>query len=136
MIEDKSFRDIPIEELREFYSDLAERTSLTVVALTAGIGRTTLHKFVSGGSLPRPRVRRQLALAYLRATRNGPEDLRPVEQALGVLLARVPRERMTDSIGEVIGALERAHRTAGLEPPEWIGAIRAGGLLARMGAPE
>ena len=126
MIEDKSFRDIPVDVLREFYRDLAERTSLTVVALTAGIGRTTLHKFINGGTAPQPRIRRLLALAYLRATRNGPEDLRSVEQALGVLLARVPRGRMRDSVGEVIGAIERAHRTAGVEPPEWIAGIRAG----------
>lgn len=87
-------RDVPLEVLRDSTRGMAERTSLRCVAEDAGVGTSTVHTFISSRTIPHPRVRRLLALWYLRR-REGTSEidlLRPYLAGLGVLLADAPTE--------------------------------------------
>lgn len=59
------YRSVRIETLREHFQEQVEITSLRAVAQRAGVGRTTLFKFLRGATTPHPRVKRALALLYL-----------------------------------------------------------------------
>ena len=53
--------------LRAYAQAETERSSMRAVAERIGMGRTTLYNFLAGAN-PHPRVRRLLALWYLRET--------------------------------------------------------------------
>lgn len=125
MDSERAHRDVPLGVLRDWYRDQVELSSVRSLAAEANVGRTTIHKFVHGATKPHPRVRRLLALHYLQATGEGRvENVRPLQAALGVMLARVPAERITESISEVLDTVERVHRAAAVEPPGWIAPLR------------
>jgi hypothetical protein len=62
----KTVRAIPLEALREWYTDRVELSSVRDVSIQAGIGRTTLQNFLNRVSNPHIRIRRRLALYYLK----------------------------------------------------------------------
>ncbi|HST60797.1 MAG TPA: hypothetical protein VLK84_19000 [Longimicrobium sp.] len=115
-------RSVPLDVLREFVRSYAELTSLRTVAEDAGVGRSTVHKFVAAGTNPHPRVRRLLALWYLRrlAGFDEMEVLRPYVSALSVLLAHTPDSVRSDATLDVLGCLERRSVEAGEDVPGWI----------------
>lgn len=123
-------RSVPVEDIRELARDQAELSSLRVVAEQVGLGRTTLHKFISGNTMPQPRVRRLLALWYLRQTgvissEEHEAELRTRSAALKVLLSGVPTGQMKDARSALLDELEQAHVRAGVAVPGWIAALRA-----------
>jgi hypothetical protein len=117
---------VPLDVLREFARSQAELTSIRDVAEDAGVRRSTLHKFIAAGTMPHPRIRRLLALWYLRR-REGVDEvdlIRPYVAALGTLLANVPepsRERVArivlDIIWEGFAGTEE-------EAPRWLDVLR------------
>jgi hypothetical protein len=61
------WRAVPMETLRAWVRDESTKDSLRSVAEMLGIGRTTLTNFMDGVGVPHPRIRRTIALAYLRS---------------------------------------------------------------------
>jgi hypothetical protein len=125
--ESREHRAVPVEAMRRFAQDQAELTSIRQVAAEIGLGRTTLHKFVAGETMPHPRVRRLLALWYLRRQGHAAGDdvaVRPYASALQILLGGVPEDVRERTTAEVLDVLERGYATAG-EPPAWLDALRA-----------
>jgi hypothetical protein len=96
-------RSVPLDVLRDFARSEAELTSIRLAAEDAGVGRATPHKFITAGTKPHLRVRRLLALWYLRRLPgvHDAELVRPyvsVAEAQRVLpggwtVTRVPRRR-------------------------------------------
>ena len=128
-------RTVPLEVLREFARSQAELSSIRHVAEDAGVGRSTVHKFISAGTMPHPRVRRLLALWYLRRV-SGVDELeliRPYTSALEVVFGDLPepfRGRVTLA---VLDNVDRAYGEAGEETPRWVKALRT--RLARTHDP-
>jgi hypothetical protein len=119
-------RKVPLEVLREFTRDQAELTSLRAVADDAGVGRSTLHKFVQAGTHPHPRTRRLLALWYLRR-RVGIDEtelIRPYRAALALLVGEVPSIARERSLAEVLDGIARGHVTARDPVPRWLEVVR------------
>ena len=117
---------VPVEVLREFARHQAELSSIRLVAEDAVVGRSTLHKFINAGTMPHPRVRRLLALWYLRRL-NGIEEtvlVHPYRSALDTLIADLPEPLRTSATIAVLDTLERVHADAGEETPRWIPALR------------
>lgn len=128
-------RTVPLEVLREFARSQAEVTSIRLVAEDAGVGRSTLHKFVTGGTTPHPRVRRLLALWYLRRVSGIDETelVRPYVSALEVLIGDVPEPVRGRAAIAVLGDVERAYAESVEEVPRWVGVLR--GRLSRSAGP-
>jgi hypothetical protein len=120
------YRAVPVEVLREFARYQAELSSIRLVAEDAGVGRSTLHKFINAGTMPHPRVRRLLALWYLQRL-SGVEEtalVRPYLSALGILVAEVPEPSRGPVTTGVLDAVERGYAAVGEETPRWIEALR------------
>jgi hypothetical protein len=125
-------RSVPVEVLREFARTQAELSSIRTIAEDAGVGRSTLHKFITAGTTPHPRVRRLLALWYLRRM-SGLDELeliRPYVAALDVLFGDVPDPARVRATRGVLDSVERAYAEIGEESPRWLDVLRT--RLARM----
>ena len=121
--EGRDYRTVPVEAIRRFAQDETELTSIRHVAAEVGLGRTTLHKFVAGETMPHPRVRRLLALWYLgRHGQTAAEDeaVKPYASALEILLAGVPDDSRARATEDVLDVLERGYGATGGEPPAWL----------------
>jgi hypothetical protein len=55
---------IPLDKLRGYARYRCKQRSQRSIAAEIGIGRTTLHKFVTGSTTPVPRVRHLLQVWY------------------------------------------------------------------------
>jgi transcriptional regulator with XRE-family HTH domain len=110
-------RSVPLDVLREWARDEAERTSLRSLASRVGMGRTTLAKFIAGATTPHPRVRRAVALAYLA----GRPD--PLVDALAWILGGLPDEAQSNARLRLLDAVADVYRSAGAKPPPWTGRI-------------
>lgn len=119
-------RTVPLEVLREFARSQAELSSIRLVAEDASVGRSTLHKFITAGTVPHPRVRRLLALWYLRRVSgiDEVELVRPYVSALGVLFGDVPEPSRGRATTAVLDTVDRAYADAGEEPPRWVNVLR------------
>lgn len=118
-------RAVPLEVLREFTRSMVEMSSIRLVAGDAGVNRSTVHKFITAESTPHPRVRRLLALWYLRrvAGIDELELVRPYAAALDVLMAQVPDHALPRVTLDVLVAIQQGFAAGGEEPPRWIDAI-------------
>lgn len=128
-------RTVPLEVLREFVRSQAELSSLRLVAEDAGVSRSTVHKFVTAGTTPHPRVRRLLALWYLRRL-SGFDELelvRPYVSALDVLCGDVPESSRGRTMLAVLNDVEQGYVNAGEEAARWVKALRT--RLARTHDP-
>jgi hypothetical protein len=119
-------RSVPLEVLRDFARSEAELTSIRLAADDAGVGRSTLHKFITAGTKPHLRVRRRLALWYLRRLPgvHDAELVRPYVSILRVPLADVPelsRRRVTLDVLDSIG---HGYECAGEAKPRWLEVLR------------
>lgn len=123
------YRAVSIDALREFARDESERTSLRQVAQAAGVGRTTLHKFIQEKTSPHPRVRRLLALWYLRERADVAERATAdgYAGAMELLLAAFPEDVRTRAWWELMEAVERLHEAHGVPAPAALPAVRAQG---------
>ena len=119
-------RTIPIEVLRDFARSAAEQSNIRLVSEDAGISRSCLHRFVSAGTMPHPRVRRMLGLWYIRrlAGVNEIDFLRPYFAALDVLLSDATDAVREDVTLDVLKAVETRFGEAGEPAPHWVGVMR------------
>jgi hypothetical protein len=126
-------RSVPVEVLRDFARHQVELSSIRLVAEDAGVGRSTLHKFISGGTMPHSRVRRLLALWYLRRLSGVDETelVRPYLSALEILTADVPESTRWRATSEVLDSLDRGFIAVGEETPRWMKVLRT--RVARSG---
>lgn len=104
------WRAVPIETVRAWVRDEAEASSLRLVARRAGLGRTTLKKFIDGETSPHPRIRRSLTLLYLSSV---------ADAALDVLTANVPDQAKAEARGALLELVARLHTAEGVNPPSW-----------------
>lgn len=128
-------RTVPLEVLREFARSQVELSSIRHVAEDAGVGRSTVHKFISAGTMPHPRVRRLLALWYLRRL-SGLDELeliRPYASALEVVFGDLPEPFRGRAMLSVLDYVDRAYTDLGEETPRWVKALRT--RLARIHDP-
>ena len=119
-------RSVPVEVLREFARSQAELSSIRMIADDAGVGRSTLHKFITAGTTPHPRVRRLLALWYLRRM-SGLDELeliRPYVAALDVLFGDVPDPARARATRGVLDNVDRAYAELGEASPRWVEVLR------------
>jgi hypothetical protein len=119
-------RTVPLEVLREFARSQAELSSIRLVAEDAGVGRSTLHKFITASTTPHPRVRRLLALWYLRRL-SGVDEMeliRPYVSALEILIADVPSTSRGRVTTDVLDSVDRGYAVAGEESPRWVKVLR------------
>jgi hypothetical protein len=128
-------RTVPLEVLREFVRSQTELSSIRLVAEDAGVNRSTVHKFITAGTTPHPRVRRLLALWYLRRLSGFDEMelIRPYVSALEVLCGDVPGPSRGRTMLAVLDDVEQAYANAGEEAPRWVNALRT--RLARTHDP-
>jgi hypothetical protein len=119
-------RTVPVEVLREFARHQAELSSIRHVAEEAGVGRSTLHKFVAAGTMPHPRVRRLLALWYLRRLSGVDETelVRPYASALEILVSDVPEPSRGRVTTDVLDSVVRGYAAVGEETPRWVEVLR------------
>ena len=103
----QQLRAIPLEAMRTFALTEAGRTSLRVLAERVGVGRTTLRGFLYDGRKPHPRVRRLLALWYVREA--GAVEVDACER----LLSALPADRRHDALAELRAFLVEWRRTYG-----------------------
>lgn len=120
-------RSVPVEVLRDFARSRAEISSIRAVADEVGISHSALHKFTNGVTQPQPRVRRLLALWYLKKQGEAPDVdvIRPYLAALNLLTAEVPGNRGTVARAAMVEELG-TYFTDG--KPRWLE------LLARLRA--
>jgi hypothetical protein len=118
-------RSVPLDVLRDFVRSQAELSSLRQVAAEIGLGRTTLHSFISGETNPHPRVRRLLGLWYLQKLEQAPDiDVaRPYAAALEILLSEVPEDRRRAAQQSLLKLLAETHAQGGAEP-RWLELLR------------
>lgn len=119
-------RAVPVEVLREFVRDQAELSSVRQLAAEIGLGRTTLHSFVTGETTPHPRVRRLIALWYLQKMEqsSGSDAVKPYAAALEILLADLPAERRSSAKQELVELLTQTHSAEGRAAPRWLEWLR------------
>ena len=118
-------RAVPLDTLREFARDRAEMSSVRQVASEVGLGRTTLHNFISEDTTPHPRVRRLLALWYLREQERQEKPATPAayRSALEILLNGIPPEKREDARAALVQRLAAIHAATGASPA-WLGELR------------
>ncbi len=119
-------RAIPVEQLRRWYQDQCELTSIRHVCNAVGIGRTTLHKFVAGETIPHPRIRRMLALYYVSRTglAEPDDDGGVAESAVGLLSRFFPPKNQRRMRVALLDRMEDEFRAAGCEVPGWLPRVR------------
>lgn len=120
-------REIPVETLRAWYVDQCELTSLRQTAMAAGLGRTTLHKFLSTNREPHPRTRRLLALYYMRM-RGSVDEQRAADArtALTILAGYFSEAQRAAFVREVLEVIEGGFAREGMKVPGWIRLLREG----------
>jgi hypothetical protein len=112
-------RAVPVAEMRAWYRDRVEQSSLRQVSIFCEVGHSTLHKFVAGTD-PHPRVRRLLALAYLRA--QGEFD--PDAAALERLIEPLPLPQRDRARTRMLDVLSDAYRASQEPAPKWLKRMR------------
>lgn len=120
-IAEPEHRAIPLEVLRVFYRDAVEAESIRTVAAECDVGHSTLQKFVTGETTtPHPRIRRLLALHYLRS-QGGAADRHHERDALDFVLPGLPGRMRDQAAAQIRDVVQRTYESAGLPPPEWVG---------------
>jgi hypothetical protein len=105
--EREQLRAISLEAIRTFALAACERSSVREIGEQIGVGRTTLHNFVRGITMPHPRIRRLLALWYVRAAGAVEVDM------CDTLLSLLPTDRRSDALNELQAFLREWRRTYG-----------------------
>lgn len=119
-------RAVPLETLREFARDESERSSLRQVAAAVGVGRTTLQNFIQAETSPHPRVKRLVALWYLKQTTRSEEEesAEAYATALDLLVGALPVERRGEARRTLIEIVERVHGLLGVPLPAGLLAVK------------
>lgn len=114
-------RTVPVHVMREFARDRAELSSVRQVAEEIGLGRTTLHNFISADTMPHPRVRRLLALWYLREKeKEAASEEQTYATAFEILVNTVPLESRHEWRMALATKLAELHAEPGAELPAWL----------------
>jgi hypothetical protein len=117
---------VSLDVLRDFARSRTELISIRLAADEAGVGRSTLHKFITAETIPHPRVRRLLALWYQRHLEgvNETDLVRPYKSALEILLTNVPETSHERVTMDVLESIEKGYTTEGEVAPRWLEALR------------
>src|SRR5690349_12124600 len=119
-------RAVPVETLREFARDRAELSSVRQVAAEVGLGRTTLHNFIYENTTPHPRVRRLLALWYLREKEKEKAEISPetYTSALGVLFGDLPSLDRAQAMATLVESVAAMYENMGVPLPPGLADLR------------
>jgi hypothetical protein len=119
-------RAVDLEEMREWFRERCEETSVREIARRSDMQHNTIHKFVTDGVKPHERIRLQLAQYYLIATGayvppEGPGiDAR--RDALDALLDGLSEEATRRTARRVLDVVEEGY---GDNVPEWVAKLRS-----------
>lgn len=116
-------RGVPLDTLREWYADQVEQQTIRAVAEESGINSSALRSFLQGKN-PHPRVRRSLAIYFVRVS--GLVTPAARADALAVLASGLPEPEQDRLSREVLGMLAEAHTRNGTVP-DWLSAMLAEG---------
>lgn len=123
----EDYRFVSVEVLRDFALTQSHVTSIRQAADEVGIGRSTYQKFILGRTAPQPRVKRLLALWYLKK-RDQVEDIdiaRPYATAIETLLAEMAPEQRERAAQKVLAALEAGFDLGPVTRPRWLALLCA-----------
>ncbi|HET7462049.1 MAG TPA: hypothetical protein VFJ82_12410 [Longimicrobium sp.] len=115
-----AWREIPVEELRRFMTELVADSNLREAGRLIGRGREAVRKFVSGDiEMPHDRTREAMAKLYLQKYGGGAlraaETVQPAPSATPLkLILPQPRERAT---AEIKAIFELVRNNGGDEVP-------------------
>lgn len=118
---------VSVEVLREFVRSVAELSSIRAAAEDARVSKSSLHKFITAGTMPHLRVRQLLARWYLRRLEGVDEVelIRPYVAALTILLDHMPEPSLAHVRMAVLESIEQGYTAVAEEPPRWVGVLRA-----------
>lgn len=107
----------PVEVVRAYAQDRAERTTLRGVAAEVDINPSTLHNFLRGSS-PHPRIRLKLA-AWYAAQVSAQTGAQAARDAVSVLLMGYPAEHYAAAVRALLDGVAELYVAVGAEPPPW-----------------
>ncbi len=111
------------EFLRGALVDGIGRSSLRSVAHQVGLSASGLRKFLRGAD-PMDSTVRKAERWYALHGRVPASPAPPAAYALlMVLLHDLPPRRRPEAVRRMLRALEDVHRSAGADPPEWVGRL-------------
>lgn len=112
---------VPVSTLRAAVAEAVARTSSHAVAREVGMSAPSLRDFING-SEPRQATVRKLAEWYVRTAADRGDVLSEgtARAALALLVEPIPPERREDALRELVDAIERSYRAAGVPVPKWL----------------
>lgn len=114
-------RELGVEELRRRVDAAVRVSSLRTVAMQAGIGKTALHRFIVGRSIPFNRTRTRLEQWYLASGAAEPlAGLLSVDVAMHALTRHLPPGVQGAVRGEIAAVVARETLIHGAELPAWL----------------
>ena len=116
---------VPLVAIRRALAEAVERTGLRPVSRDVGIAHPSLLAILKGAE-PRASTVRKLVEWFLRyqAAGAGDADAETMQAALALMLRHVPEERKAEARRELLDALERVGRAAGVSMPGWLRELR------------
>lgn len=111
---------IPLEELRAAAAAWVEKFTFRGVADQLGISREGLRRFVAGGTVPKPAMRRRME-AFHREVLVGPiAFISDAEKALEVLTRHLAPEARVEVRDKMVALLAGETLARGTELPTWM----------------
>lgn len=118
-------RGVSVDAIRAAAARAAKANGIRATAREVGMSVTGFRAFLEG-STPFESTREKLTAWYLRNAAAGEPGQTPavVEAALAVLVEGIPPERQADALRELVEAMERSYRAAGVPLPKWLRKVR------------
>jgi hypothetical protein len=112
--------------LRESVRRAVAASSQRSVAAQVGVSYRTIGKFLAG-SEPYARTLRKLQEWFVSAVvpRDGRVSPDAATAAVFIVLDDIPQPHRADAVRELVRALGKIHRDAGVQPPGWIGDLES-----------
>ena len=117
----KPERGASVDAIRDAAARAAKANGIRATAREVGMSVTGFRAFLEG-STPFQSTREKLMAWYLRRAASGEEKptASVVEAALAVLVEAIPPEKRDDALRELVDAMERSYRAAGVPVPKWL----------------
>ncbi|MEW5926839.1 MAG: hypothetical protein AB1941_05115 [Gemmatimonadota bacterium] len=118
-------RGASVDAIRAAAARAAKANGIRATAREVGMSVTGFRAFLDGSN-PFASTREKLTAWYLRRAAAGEEKPTSsvVEAALAVLVEAIPPEKRADALRELVEAMERSYRAAGVPVPKWLKQFR------------
>lgn len=114
-------RGVSVDAIRAAAARAAKANGIRATAREVGMSVTGFRAFLEGSN-PFESTREKLTAWYLRHAAAGEPGQVPdvVQAALAVLVETIPPEKRADALRELVEAVERSYRAAGVPVPKWL----------------